>query len=134
MKLEEAIKQQNFSSLELRTLLNLYHTHSTLQASSNAVLKVFQISVQQYNILRILRGQGGGPVNVSDITERMLDKMSNTSRLIEKLKQKGLVIRKECPLDRRRVEVELTPDGLKTVNAASEEMDKEIDHLVKEVN
>ena len=126
MILEEAIKQTKFGSEELRTVLNLYHTHSGLQAFSHTILRPFSISIQQFNILRILRGQKGGTVSISEISCRMLDKMSNTSRLIEKLRQKELVIRNECPEDRRRVEIEITPRGLQLINEASEKMDLEI--------
>ena len=126
MILEEAIKQSKFSSVELRTVLNLYHTHSGLQTFSSGILRPFAISIQQFNILRILRGQKGDAVSVSEITCRMLDKMSNTSRLIEKLRQKELIVRNECPNDRRRVEIEITPKGLDLINEASEKMDMEI--------
>lgn len=119
MILEEAIKQHKFNSVELRTLLNIYHTQSSLQSASNSVLKPFKISVQQFNILRILRGQKGGSVSNSEISDRMLDKMSNTSRLIEKLRLKGLIERRECPVDRRRVEIKLTEKGLQLINEAS---------------
>ena len=131
MILEKAIKQNNFSSLELRTLLNIYHTHSSLQSASHTVLKPFKISVQQFNILRILRGQKGEPISVSDITDRMLDKMSNTSRLIEKLRSKGLLERRECPQDRRRAEVLPTEEGLRIVNEASREMEAKIEQRLK---
>lgn len=131
MILEKAIKQKKFSSLELRTLLNIYHTHSSLQSASHTVLKPFKISVQQFNILRILRGQKGEPISVSDITDRMLDKMSNTSRLIEKLRSKGLLERRECPQDRRRAEVLPTEEGLRIVNEASREMEAKIEERLK---
>lgn len=134
MLLEQAIKQEKFSSLELRTLLNLYHTHSCMQAASHAVLKPFKISVQQFNILRILKGQKGNPVNVSDITERMLDKMSNTSRLIEKLRSKGLIDRRECPRDRRKAEILITDKGLDLVEEASKAMDESTLHRMEVLN
>ncbi|MCB0686754.1 MAG: MarR family transcriptional regulator [Saprospiraceae bacterium] len=127
MILEEAIKQQHFKSLELRTFLNIYHTHSTLQSALHADLKPYKISVQQFNILRILRGQKGKPVSASEITERMLDKMSNTSRLLEKLRIKELIIRRECPEDRRKVEIELTEKGLELVNIASVAIESDMD-------
>ncbi|MCB0665137.1 MAG: MarR family transcriptional regulator [Saprospiraceae bacterium] len=117
--------------MELRTLLNIYHTHSSLQSASHTVLKPFKISVQQFNILRILRGQKGEPISVSDITDRMLDKMSNTSRLIEKLRSKGLLERRECPQDRRRAEVLPTEEGLRIVNEASREMEAKIEQRLK---
>lgn len=134
MLLEQAIKQDKFSSLELRTLLNLYHTHSSMQAASHAVLKPFKISVQQFNILRILKGQKGNPVNVSDITNRMLDKMSNTSRLIEKLRTKGLIDRRECPRDRRKAEILITERGLDLIEEASKAMEESTLHRMEALN
>ncbi len=75
-------------------------------------LKPHGVTLQQYNVLRILRGQYPNPVKVSDITERMLDKMSNASRLVDKLLLKQLAERTECPSDRRAVDVVITQKGL----------------------
>ena len=76
-------------------------------------MKAFGISPQQYNILRILKGQFPNAASVNLLIERMLDKMSNASRLVEKLKQKGLVERKTCEKDRRQVDVLITDKGIK---------------------
>lgn len=119
MILEEAIRQNKFSSEYLRTVLNIAHSHGQLLAYSNTRLKPFAISIQQFNILRILRGQQGKAISVREISVRMLDKMSNTSRLIEKLRIKGLLERRECPKDRRKAEIELTSKGLALINEAS---------------
>ncbi|MEM1358439.1 MAG: MarR family transcriptional regulator [Bacteroidota bacterium] len=82
-------------------------------------LKPFDLSLQQFNILRILRGRGDQPSTVKLLTERMLDKMSNASRLVDKLKSKGYVERKQCPTDRRRVDIIITQEGLDTIEKAS---------------
>lgn len=124
MILEEAIRQIRFSSEHLRTVLNISHTHGQLLGYSNTRLKPFAISVQQFNILRILRGQQGKAISVREISVRMLDKMSNTSRLIEKLRIKGLLERRECPKDRRKAEIELTDKGLALINEASVILDE----------
>jgi DNA-binding MarR family transcriptional regulator len=76
------------------------------------LLKPFGLTVQQYNVLRILKGQQGNPMTVLAITERMLDKMSNASRLVDKLLEKKLVLRRECPKDRRAVDILILPAGL----------------------
>ena len=76
--------------------------------------------MQQFNILRILRGRGGKPATVKLLTERMIDKMSNASRLVDKLKEKGFVRRQECEEDRRRVDIVITQRGLEITNKASE--------------
>ncbi|WP_310590368.1 MarR family transcriptional regulator [Dyadobacter sp. NIV53] len=70
------------------------------------------LTLQQYNVLRILRGQQSNAIKVSDIAERMLDKNSNTSRLVDKLLVKGLAERTSCPSDRRAVDVIITEHGL----------------------
>jgi DNA-binding MarR family transcriptional regulator len=120
MKLEEAIKQTAFKTEEERLVINLVYTSGWLSSEQNRFFKRFGISSQQYNVLRILRGQFPNPASVGLIQERMLDKMSNASRLIEKLKQKKLVKRSECSKDRRQVDVLITDDGLKLL----EDIDK----------
>lgn len=93
-------------------MVNLMFTSNWVADSQMQVLKPFGLTLQQYNVLRILRGQYPAPVKVSDITERMLDKMSNASRLVDKLVAKKLVVRTECPSDRRAVDVVITDQGL----------------------
>ena len=111
-KLEEAIKQKEFSNPYHKAVVNLLFTHSYVVGYQNALLKPYELSPEQYNVLRILRGQNGNPTTVSSIQDRMLNKMSNASRLVEKLKAKGLVIREECPTDRRQVDVLISEKGL----------------------
>ena len=84
-----------------------------------AALKPFGLSGQQFNILRILRGQYPEPASVKLLTARMIDKMSNASRLVDKLLEKELVVRTTCPNDRRSVDVVLTEKGLEVLAAAS---------------
>lgn len=122
----ELIKQQNFRSEYIKADINLIYTTSFFSSQKNCILKKFGISMQQFNILRILKGLKGSPASIKILTERMLDKMSNASRLVEKLKNKGLVERKECPNDRRQVEIFITEKGLSLINEASLEMDKEL--------
>ena len=76
------------------------------------ITKPYDISEQQYNVLRILRGQKGNPANLMDIQERMLHKTSNATRLVEKLRQKGMVERVLCEQNRRKVEISITNKGL----------------------
>ena len=85
-------------------------------------MKPFGVSPEQYNVLRILRGQNGNPITVSSIQDRMLNKMSNASRLVEKLKQKGFVNREECPADRRQVDIVITEKGLSLLTQLQEEI------------
>ena len=112
MKLEEELKMKQFESPHHRTLLNIMFTSSWLNDRMSGITKPYDISEQQYNVLRILRGQKGRPVNLMDIQDRMLHKTSNATRLVEKLRQKGLVERVLCEQNRRKVEISITKSGL----------------------
>lgn len=112
MKLEQEIKQKKFTSPSHKLVVNLMYTGNWVETLINVHLRQFNISPQQFNVLRILRGQYPEPVSINIITERMLDKMSNASRLVEKLRQKGLAQRKLCKTDRRRVDIVITDAGL----------------------
>lgn len=113
MSIEIDIKQSApFKSSHHRVIVNLIYTANWLTGNQTQLLKPSKITLQQYNVLRILRGQFPNPIKVSDITERMLDKMSNASRLVDKLVAKKLVLRTECPSDRRAVDVVITEKGL----------------------
>lgn len=117
MSIETDIKQSTpFKTPYHRVMVNLIFTSNWMAASQMHLLKPFGLTLQQYNVLRILRGQYPEPVKVSDITERMLDKMSNASRLVDKLLAKKLVQRTECPSDRRAVDVIITEQGLALLN------------------
>ena len=92
-------------------------------------LKPHDISEQQFNVLRILRGQKGMAANLSTVQERMVHKMSNTTRLIDKLIQKKLVKRNVCVKNRRKIELFITEDGLdllKKIDPISDEIEKKI--------
>jgi len=112
MTIEEIIKSSVPMSAQKRVVLNIGYTQNKLAESMLAVLKPFDISAEQFNVLRILRGQKGTPVNMSLIQERMLAKTSNTTRLVDKLLVKELVTRKICPSNRRKMEIEITDKGL----------------------
>ncbi|GAB3571281.1 MarR family transcriptional regulator [Spirosoma luteolum] len=113
MSIEEDIKQTTpFKSPHHRVMVNLMFTSNWISDSQARLLKPYGLTLQQYNVLRILRGQYPNPAKVTDITERMLDKMSNASRLVDKLVLKKLVLRTECPSDRRAVDVVITDAGL----------------------
>ena len=127
MRIEEAIQQKRFRSEYQKLVVNLLYSASWLQQFSNQLLKPYGISQEQFNILRILRGMHPEPATVKVLTERMIDKMSNASRLVEKLRVKGLVERHECPLDRRRVDVSITQKGLELLEKASLAMDEQGD-------
>jgi len=112
MSIEKDIQQANFKSPYSKAIINVIYTNNWLQSLQVEIFKPFDLTLQQYNVLRILRGQYPNPITVIAIIERMLDKMSNASRLVDKLLAKDLVIRKLCPHDRRAVDVVITQKGL----------------------
>jgi DNA-binding MarR family transcriptional regulator len=131
MKIEEAIQQKQFRSVYQKTVVNILYTASWLNQITTNYLRPFGISGEQYNILRILRGMHPETATVKTLTERMLDRMSNASRLVEKLKQKGLVDRRECPFDRRRVDISITQKGLDLLEETAKFMDQDYDRRLE---
>ncbi|MFM6948030.1 MAG: MarR family winged helix-turn-helix transcriptional regulator [Aquirufa sp.] len=116
MGIDQDIKQENFTSEEQKALLNVIFTGNWVAQQQHDLLKPFGLTMQQYNVLRILRGQNGKPMTVLAIIERMLDRTSNASRLVDKLLEKKLVIRRECPNDRRAVDILILPAGLELLS------------------
>lgn len=102
------------SSLDIskKTVLNILYTQNCISDQFYEILKPFDISAEQFNVLRILRGQKGSPANMCLIQERMLAKTSNTTRLVDKLLLKNLVTREVCQKNRRKIEVLITTKGL----------------------
>lgn len=127
MKIEDEIKQKSFKSEFQKAMINIMFTSGWLEHKQTHFFKKWGISPQQYNVLRILRGQNNNPITVASIQERMMDKMSNASRLVEKLKQKNLIERKECKVDRRQVDIIITNKGINLLN----EIDKNMNELEK---
>jgi len=113
MKLEDEIKQTKPFQDEFQKLeVNLIYTYHWLQTHVEERLNGADITLQQYNILRILRGQYPNPATIMLLKERMLDRQCDASRLVDRLVQKGLVSRTMCPNDRRKVDVLITKKGL----------------------
>ncbi len=111
--IEEEIRQQKkFDSEHEKAAINILFTSSWLYNINAARFKKFEITPEQYNVLRILRGSYPNPLMLGDITCRMLDKSSNATRLVEKLRQKGYVKRELCPTNRRQVDIVITEKGL----------------------
>ncbi len=112
MTIEEIIQSTTALALPKKTMLNIIYTQSILADRFNEILKPYDLSSEQFNVLRILRGQKGKPANMCMIQERMIAKTSNTTRLIDKLLIKELVVRATCCENRRKVEVNITEKGL----------------------
>ncbi len=130
-KIEDAIQQKEFKDQFNKAVVNLIFTHSYLVTAQSMLFKPHDLSPEQYNVLRILRGQNGVPTTVSSIQDRMLNKMSNASRLVEKLKLKDLVKREECPSDRRQVDVLITDKGLELLRQLEVQVEESNRNFVK---
>ncbi|MCW3082739.1 MAG: transcriptional regulator [Bacteroidetes bacterium] len=129
MEIGKEIKQEKFRDEYQKLVINVFFTSNWLGAIHACSLKAYGISPQQFNLLRILRGQHPKPATVNLLIDRMLDKNSNASRLVEKLRLKKLVERATCQDDRRAVNVVITQKGLDML----EEIDKHDETLTKEL-
>lgn len=134
-RIEDEIKQSKFNSEEEKLLVNIIFTHNYLQSQFEQMLKKYNITPQQYNILRILKGQYPKSISLGSIKDRMLDKNSDASRIIERMRKKNLVKRKICPTNRRAVEICITQNGIDLLNQIQPDLIKyhqTISHLKKE--
>lgn len=136
MRLEDAIKQKApFKSPWHKMTVNLIFTNNWLAGIQKELFKPYNITTQQYNVLRILRGAYPDPISTSDIRERMLDKMSDVSRIVDRLVKKGFLSRRTCKSDKRLVDVLITDDGLellKKMDKTQEALDKRFQGLSEE--
>ncbi|MGO3689509.1 MAG: MarR family winged helix-turn-helix transcriptional regulator [Psychroflexus halocasei] len=123
MEVKKIIQSNEALPIAKETMINLIISSQLVHDSYNKVLKEFKLSQQQFNVLRILRGQKGKPANLKCIQERMVTKMSNTTRLIDKLIEKGFVERHICPENRREIEVYITQTGLDILDKVSPVLD-----------
>ncbi|MGH2664367.1 MarR family winged helix-turn-helix transcriptional regulator [Flavobacterium sp.] len=117
MRIEDIIKSTVTLNNAKRVLLNIMIAEIIINDHFNEILKPFDLSPEQYNVLRILRGQKGNPANMCMIQERMIAKTSNTTRLVDKLLLKDFVTRNVCPDNRRKIEVTITQKGLNALSA-----------------
>ena len=116
MKIEEEILQSNFRNKEEKLIVNFIYTYNWLKEFHMKLFKPYGLTTQQYNILRILRGSSPTPLSLKMIKERMLDKMSDASRLIERLKKKKLVSCFPNINDRRNLDIVLNKNGFKILD------------------
>lgn len=112
MKIEDVIKTTSPMAIDKKTMLNILYTKNVISDRFYEVLKPYDISAEQFNVLRILRGQKGTSCNMNLIQERMVAKTSNTTRLVDKLLAKEFVTRTVCPANRRKMDVNITQKGL----------------------
>jgi DNA-binding MarR family transcriptional regulator len=116
-------------------MINVIYSANLLNLITTRLFKPFDLSPQQYNVLRILRGQKGSSIALMEIENRMLDKSSNVSRLVDKLISKDLVNRSVCSEDRRRIEILITSNGmsiLKEIDAILSEMNSKLKELISD--
>lgn len=123
MQIEQEIQQTNFTNPFHKAVLNVKFTANWLSGISLPIFKKYGISEEQFNVLRILKGQYPTPSSLQLITERMLNRMSNVTRLVEKLRINGYVTREICPENRRRVNILITNQGLELLEQVSPEID-----------
>jgi DNA-binding MarR family transcriptional regulator len=112
MKIEDEIIQPKFRNAHQKAIINLIFTSNWLTSKQQDFLKPFGITAQQFNILRILRGQQSNSISATAIKARMLDKNSDVSRLLDRLAAKDLIEKKTSPTDRRATDVLITQKGL----------------------
>lgn len=112
MSLEDDIQQEKFLNEHEKAAVNILFTGSWLHNINSSRLRQHDITPEQFNVLRILRGSHPKPMMLADITCRMIDKNSNATRLVEKLRQKDLVKREICESNRRQVDISITEKGL----------------------
>ena len=126
MRLEDEIKQPYFKDPFEKAILNVRFTNGWLDQIILSILKPYNLSEEQYNVLRILRGQHPTPSPLQLISERMLNRMSNVTRLVEKLRLSGLVTREVCPENRRKVDILITKKGLALLDEIAPVLDAEL--------
>lgn len=114
-ELNKILKTNKELSLYKATVINLFVSSNAIKDNLLLQLKPYDLSLEQFNVLRILRGQNGKTINLQDIQERMVSKMSNTTRLVDKLIKKKFVKRTICKTNRRKVEILITDLGLETL-------------------
>ena len=132
MSLKEEIKQKGFRNEYQKALINILYTHNYLIGKMSDIFKKYDITRQQFNVLRILRGQHPNPATINTIKDRMLDKMSDASRIVVRLKKKSLIKSKQSDNDRRATEVIISDKGLnllKKMDGGIEEFDRLFSNL-----
>jgi DNA-binding MarR family transcriptional regulator len=116
MNIEDEIQQESFRNEYQKAGINLIYTFGWLNNKQKFFFKRYDITSQQYNVLRILKGQFPNAISTSDIKSRMLDKNSDVSRIVDRLSTKGLIYKNTCLSDKRLVDVSITHQGLQLLS------------------
>jgi len=133
MGIEQDIQQAKFRNPHQKAAINLIFTLGWMREKTRSIFESEDITPQQFNILRILRGSHPQPLSTLQIRERMLEKMSDTSRLVDRLVNKGLVKKLTCRKDRRLVDVMITDKGRKLLERLDTRQD-EIDGVLQNLS
>ena len=120
--------------LNRELVVALLRSGSKFNDELNALTKAYGISLPQFNVLRILRGQKGKPANLSTLNEYMIHKMSNTTRLVDKLIEKALVQRRICVQNRRKIEIFITDEGQRLLKEIDHQLDQKEKQLTEQLN
>lgn len=131
--LEKLITQKTFENENQRGLISLIFIGNWITSRHQQFFKRYGITMQQFNILRILRGQHPQAASINILKERMLDKMSDVSRLVERLRKADLVERKNSEMDRRAVDVRINDKGLQLLKLIDTEI-KLLDNTLQSLN
>ena len=132
MSIEKDISQRKFNSEFQKAMVNLMYTHNWMMERVKLFFEKTDLTPQQFNILRILRG-AGQPLSTLQIRQRMLDKMSDTSRIVDRLIKKGLTKKVVCKSDRRLVDVTISDKGLKLLEKL-DEMQPDLDAIIQSLD
>jgi DNA-binding MarR family transcriptional regulator len=130
MNVEKEIKSTIALGINQEAVINLLINANWINEKSSEFFKQYDISSQQYNVLRILRGKKGKAANLKDIQERMISKMSNTTRLIEKLRIKNYVTRIQCEENRRKIDIHISEAGLSLLETIDKNIGKHENNVV----
>ena len=134
MKLEQAIQQSSFTSNDQKLTLNFIYTYNNFKEDQKTFFKPYNITPQQYNVLRILRGAYPKPYTTSQVRDRMLDKMSDASRIVERLVKKALVNRTISKSDKRLVDVIISDKGMELLDSIDNPLKSEMNHTFGKFN
>ncbi|WP_316833364.1 MarR family transcriptional regulator [Pedobacter nutrimenti] len=122
MELQKEIKTSRFESVFQQAVVNVFYTYSWCTEQMKQIVVPYEITTQQFNVLRILRGQHPRPSTINLIKSRMMDKMSDASRIVDRLVQKGLVEKEINSTDKRAVDIRISKKGLTLLKRMDEEV------------
>src|SRR5690606_13267155 len=129
MDIENILKNNSDLSLSKKAVISILYTNGVLNNILNDALKPFDISLQQFNVLRVLRSRKEKPISLETLQELMINKMSNTTRLIDKLNKKGYVEKNINKINRRKIDITISQEGLNLTGI----IDKSIDGTEKKI-